>query len=184
MPKRKRTREEGQALQARITETVEKMEAADPSRTPAKLEAQLQLASKQIADLERRMSNLGAGYRSDLSAEEGALSASSPAERRGMMAAKSRTLVPREDRWDDYRANLLVPRENPESWRNEPHESIPGVPEGSKLIGIPIRALESQYDVQIEVLEGDHDILKANTGLHVHGLGAAVLHFFEDLRST
>ncbi len=89
-----------------------------------------------------------------------------------------------EDRWDDYRANLLVPRENPESWRNEPHESIPGVPEGSKLIGIPIPALESQYDVRIEVLEGDHDILKAHSGLHVQGLGAAVLNFFKDLRST
>ena len=104
---------------------------------------------------------------------------------RGSFEGKeSWTVAQMDNRWKDYRANLLVPRTDPESWKNEPTAAIPGVPSGSKLIGTPIRDLESRYDIRIDVLEGDRDILREYSGLHVSGLGSAVQQFFDDLRTT
>lgn len=91
---------------------------------------------------------------------------------------------PYDRRWEGYRVQLLVPRTDPDSWKNEQKESSPGVPSGSKLIGIPIRDLESNYGVQIEVLEGNQEILSEYSGLYVRGVGSAVQEFFDDLLTT
>lgn len=171
MGKRKRTTKEGQALRARTAETVEKAEAVDPFKTPTKLETELQLASERIADLERSVSNLATGYGSDLSAEEGAMAASSPAERRAAMIQRAGNVI-------------LVPRTDPDSWKIEPAEIIPGVPQHSKLVGHPISELESQYDVKISVLEGDAKVLTPFAFLHVSGSGIAVEQFFNDLTAA
>ena len=113
-----------------------------------------------------------AGHGPDLSAEEGAVAASSPVERRaGMMEGPSQ-------------ARIFIPRDDPSSWDTESVESAPAVPRNSKLIDTPISELESRYNVNIQVREGDPKVLKPYASLLVTGLGSAVDAFTEDVVET
>lgn len=76
---------------------------------------------------------------------------------------------------------ILVLRTDPDSWKTEPFESAPAVPTNSGLSDVPVRELESKYGVIIQVLDGDQELLRPHSLLHVSGSGLAVQQFFNDL---